>query len=871
MYFAHGAMKFFQFWLAYSFWLLIKIFSVTQGYAQIEPAPKLAKPFSGDAIQQAIIYTSDSTKFISWAKGHDKTLSITRLSENIYQAKWNHSLISNQLKEIPGARFIDRVRHAREETILGNFDFTLNSVTAAHAQYPAKRGAGIVLSVKEKPFSTTDLDLKGRVKPSIHFDEPATLHATFMATIAAGGGNTIPAAKGAAWGAQVTTSDFDRLLPDLASELQTLQISVQNHSYGVGLENYYGIESAEYDRSVINNSKLVHVFSSGNEGQSTSLEGSYAGIEGVANLTGQFKVAKNVMTVGSTDKTGQVVPLSSRGPAHDGRIKPELVAFGDAGSSESAALVSGVVALAQEHFASLHGELPDAALVKAILINTAFDTGRPNPDFEAGFGQVNALGVMRAISSNQFFTSEIQQNEEQTFIIPVPANQTELRITLAWNDQPAEPFSEKALVQDLDLRLRHPDSGGEWLPWVLNPSASLSALQEPAQRGVDRLNPVEQITLNQPEPGTYEIKVKGHDLAEGSQTFFVVYEFRNGFEWTFPLTGNGLVANQEQLIRWSWSGADLPGTLSYRFSSQSEWSELESALPLNQQYYNWNVPDTAALVQFRMGIDGQYYETDLVMVSRPERLRVGFVCPDEVMLVWTPVENATSYSVMSMGNFYLEPLKTVTDTFTIVTRNENSFYSVAPMLDGRLGTRESTIDYTQQGVGCYLISFRAQQYLVNDAAYFECRVGTIFQLSSVVLERLQSGTYVPIETVTPTSTQFLLTDPAPPVGLSRYRARLITQSNGEVTSQDESIFLVKDDQLVVYPNPLARSEVLNILIDTEETAIIRIFDLHGRLIRGVKDTGVTKTIDVSDFKAGTYLLRVYKNDGQILTTRLAIL
>ena len=38
-------------------------------------------------------------------------------------------------------------------------------------------------------------------------------------------------------------------------------------------------------------------------------------------------MAKNIITVGHIDSLGNVLSLSSRGPAYDGRIKPELVAF----------------------------------------------------------------------------------------------------------------------------------------------------------------------------------------------------------------------------------------------------------------------------------------------------------------------------------------------------------------------------------------------------------------------------------------------------------------------------------------------------------------------------------------------------------------
>ena len=132
--------------------------------------------------------------------------------------------------------------------------------------------------------------------------------------------------------------------------------------------------------SVWNNPALVHVFSSGNSGSTASVAGLYGGIAGFANLTGSFKMAKNIITVGATDSFNIVAALSSKGPAFDGRVKPEMVAFGEDGTSGAAALVSGTAALIQHAYKSTYKNLPTAALVKAILLNSADDIGEKYVD-----------------------------------------------------------------------------------------------------------------------------------------------------------------------------------------------------------------------------------------------------------------------------------------------------------------------------------------------------------------------------------------------------------------------------------------------------------------------------------------------------------
>ena len=97
--------------------------------------------------------------------------------------------------------------------------------------------------------------------------------------------------KGAAWGALLTSSDYASLLPDADAVYQQNKLSVQNHSYGTGIENFYGTDAVAYDMTVKNTPVLLHVFSAGNSGTLASASGPYSAIQGFANLTGSFKMA----------------------------------------------------------------------------------------------------------------------------------------------------------------------------------------------------------------------------------------------------------------------------------------------------------------------------------------------------------------------------------------------------------------------------------------------------------------------------------------------------------------------------------------------------------------------------------------------------
>lgn len=187
---------------------------------------------------------------------------------------------------------------------------------------------------------------------------------------------------------------------------------------------------------------------------------------------------------GAVDTLLRIDPFVSKGPAYDGRVKPEMVAYSSLGSSSAAAITTGATALLQQAYQGMYtGEMPSAELLKAVLLNTAEDVGPAQVDYLSGYGNLQAHKALETIQQQQFLQGEIQQDQERTFILNVPANARNLKITLVWHDAPAPVNSNKALVNDLDLSLLHSASGGKWLPWVLNSYPHPDSLALPATRG----------------------------------------------------------------------------------------------------------------------------------------------------------------------------------------------------------------------------------------------------------------------------------------------------------------------------------------------------------------------------------------------------
>lgn len=816
-----------------------------------------------------LIHVSDSTAFRSWLKRHPD-IDARAVAANIFHVLPRDRNSALSLVKCPLAIFIDRAdRKAHPETLLGDFDFTLNTVTAAHSHFPEFTGEGLIISIKEKPFDTTDIDLKGRVAYGDEFDEPSTLHATFIASIAAGGGNTSPDATGVARASGLTTSDFERLLPD--EDLVAKGISVQNHSYGVGVENYYGIESSAYDRAVNETPHLVHVFSSGNSGTDTPSSGAYAGVERYANLTGQFKVSKNTISVGTADRSGAVVSRSSRGPAYDGRIKPELIAFGDAGSSEAAAVVSGAVLLIQDSYMSTHGVLPDAALVKAVLVNTADDSGRRHVDFETGFGNLDVLGAIRTIVEERTFSGRVSQGEEKVVRINVPPGQRELKVSVAWNDPAADPFRPKALVNDLDLTLSNVSSTDEWQPWVLDASPSFESLSREATRGRDSLNNVEQITIDDPAGGEYEIHITGYSVPAGAQDFHIAYGWESGFEWTGPTGGKAFQSGGIQRLRWVWKGGPQEARIEFRAAGMDKWGAIAD-VDLSARFYEWTVPDTSGLFQVRMSFLGEEFESVEFPISEPLRVRVGFNCENRLMLYWKSVPAADAYVVYNLGEKYMEPFLATTDTTVVLPKSGtfSRYFSVVPVFGDHPGASDKTIDYESQAVSCYFVAFVPRSYYVTDSALFDVTLGTTYLVRSLSLERFDGNEFRTLLTMTPEDTQMTLGDAAPVGGFNTYRLMLTTLDGAVAYSDTVEVLFLNASDIYIYPNPVVAGDQFSIVVGNQGEATIELFDYQGRLVRTTADFGPDKIINTAGLHKGIYLVRVVDENGSVYFSRLMI-
>jgi hypothetical protein len=256
--------------------------------------------------------------------------------------------------------------------------------------------------------------------------------------------------------------------------------------------------------------------------------------------------AKNVIAVGAA--TGipgnvQIASLSSRGPAKDGRVKPDVVARGvnvfspvptdsyerKQGTSMSSPVVTGIAVLLTEQWRkTFAGANPLPEQLKALILMGADDLGNPGPDYTYGFGLANAKTSVDLIRTDGGTGARIRsvtlnqgpiQSVELPLVVAQPQN---LRVMLNWADPPKvllgdDEITAPALMNDLDLKVIDP-LGNTLLPYVLN----RIDFQANATRGVNSVDNVELAELANAPAGTYRVIVTGTHVVEGPQKAVVV-------------------------------------------------------------------------------------------------------------------------------------------------------------------------------------------------------------------------------------------------------------------------------------------------------------------------------------------------------------
>ena len=334
-------------------------------------------------------------------------------------------------------------------------------------------------------------------------------------------------------------NDPGDLEADYTEAIQVHGADISNNSIGTNTapngypcewEGNYGVTGALIDAIARGStgSPFRIVWANGNErsGSANCGNGAYT--------TAPPATAKNHITVGALNsEDDEVTSFTSWGPTDDGRLKPDVSAPGCQGSDDfgvtstnssgdynvkcgtsmASPTTCGVAALLLQQYRLTFPALPDPrnSTLKAILANTAEDIENPGPDVMSGYGSIRATPAVQTVIDGNVVEALVGPGEVWRSVIVVDPADTELRVTLAWDDPPGTPNVSPVLVNDLDLRVLDA-SGTVHHPWTLDPA---NPLDPAVQTGRDDRNNIEQVTLDAPAPGTYLVEVTGTRIAEG--------------------------------------------------------------------------------------------------------------------------------------------------------------------------------------------------------------------------------------------------------------------------------------------------------------------------------------------------------------------
>ena len=553
-----------------------------------------------------------------------------------------------------------------------------NSRAAARTSYIQGQtpfdGSNVVVGLGDDGDIGPHADYKGRLT-SLAGNSIGD-HGDHVAGTIFGAGNIDPTGEGNAPGATMIYYDYPSNLSNIDAHYASYGIRVTNSSYSNGCNAGYTFYAQQMDKDVRDNAALIHVFSAGNSNGSNCGYG--AGTQW-GNVTGGHKQGKNVIATANITSTDAIAPSSSRGPAADGRIKPDLAAVGTnvystidshtygnkTGTSMSAPGVAGYFAVLHNAFDELQQDTAEAGLLKAIAMNTADDLGNPGPDFIYGYGRVNARKALKVIQDTQFLSSSITTNDTLTYTISIPTGVNKFSAMLYWTDKEASTSASKALVNNLDFEVTDLTGATTYQPWVLDPTPNTTTLLYGATRGVDTLNNAEQVTLDAPNSGDYRFTVYGTNIPQGPQTFYIVYAMdieKNPI--SFPHKDAKLVPGANYV---RWNGATSL-TWEYSTDSMSTWTSVGLSATGGNRVANWNVPNVATKNAFLRNIQG----TDtaiagpFIILNAPNNLNLDWACPDSIKISFSPVTGATDYTAYILGTTYMDSVYSGTATSMII-------------------------------------------------------------------------------------------------------------------------------------------------------------------------------------------------------------
>ena len=634
-------------------------------------------------------------------------------------------IVRIRLNEIASFPFIEYIEPAPKGDQKLNYIAKQNSrgnilnATTGVGGYNLK-GEGVVVGVGDDADPQYHVDFTGRLidfGPAGYFYHGTHVHGTI-----GGGGIVGEQYAGYAPKSTLITQNLSGIISNASTYVTDYGMVVTNNSYGditgdCDYMGYYDLQSRVLDQMAIALPNLENVFAVGNDGGLTCSNYPSA----FRTVLSGYQSAKNVLTVGATDRTGVVTSFSSRGPVKDGRTKPELMADGlftistvnspddgygpQQGTSMSAPAVTGGLALLYEKYRLQNsGANPKNGLMKALICNGGTDLGNAGPDYTYGFGWMNLLRSVDMLSNNRYYISTINNGGNNPHSISVPANTAQLKVTLYWNDPAAAVFASHSLVNDLDLEITSPSIV---LPYKLDTIPA--NVNNNATQATDHINNIEQIVINNPVNTTYTVNVKGTAVASGPQEYFVVYDIIPiETKIVYPVGNETLVPGETETIQWeSYGNPSNTFLVEYSTNNGGSWTTINAAVAANIRRLDWVVPavqtSQAVIRVTRNGTAFVSTSSAFTILGMPTLSLSATQCEGYFGVDWTPVTGATDYEIFQLQGTEMISIGTTTSTsYTVSGLLSNAEYwvTVCARMAGQRGRKAFALKRTPNSGTC---------------------------------------------------------------------------------------------------------------------------------------------------------------------------
>jgi subtilase family protein/type IX secretion system substrate protein/immune inhibitor InhA-like protein len=679
------------------------------------------------------------------------------------------------LQRVAGLPFVSYLSpQSMKDRPLNNVNRAAHGLDALNA--PSGRnlqGDGVVIGIGDNSDPYTHVDFSGRLIE--RFPSTVNDHGTHTSGTTAGGGILDPRYRGMAPHATLISQYFSDILANAPVYVSDYDMVLTNNSYtdyndGCADDGAYDALANFMDAQLLAYPGLLHDFAAGNDGFyiCTPFPNPFATIKS------GFQAAKNVLTIGDLDNSSYYLNSgSSCGPVDDGRLKPEIVAGGTAitstypyntygvetGTSMASPTVTGTLALLYQRYRQLHGGTdPSGALIKAVACNSATDLGNAGPDFMYGFGSLNARTAVETIENNHYFTGTINNSGTNTFTLSgIPSGLQQIKIMLYWPDAPAAPYAATALVNNLDLTVTSPD-GVLHHPLILNPDPA--HVNDVAVEGVDTLNNIEQVVINNPAGGNFTITVNGTSIPVGPQNYVIAYQtIMPSVMILYPSGNETLVPGTPENIRWNaYGGVPNSFTVAYSPDNGSTWTTLSNsvpgtvgnAIPATSIIYPWTTPVTpTGQGLIRVTRNGTGYSDvstyNFTILGQPV-LAATSPCQGYAQLSWGSIPSATGYEVMVLKGDTMSTVARTTDTTWLLgnlNRDSSYWFAVRADLGSSAGRRSLAVNVTPTGGACTLAALNNDLTIDSIVAPLTGRQFTSTQLgnsANIAIEVRNLGT-----------------------------------------------------------------------------------------------------------------------------------